>query len=175
VLHVLLQHADEIGAAIGLQSSRTIVGVLSPYQRDLQYLDRNDVHGGEASAALVSGIMAPQSPPADRWETLWHYMQGGPGVMHGDTHYYKVSGNLRDEDLKRIDTRRTPLYLLTGEYDYGATPAHGQEVAKLVPGAKFQVMKDIGHFPPSENYPVLRTYLLPVLDELAIHRKGRDK
>ena len=71
--------------------------------------------------------------------------------------------------LARIDTRRTPLYLLTGEYDYGATPAHAQEVARLVPGAKFQVMKGLGHFPPSENYAALRPYLLPVLDELHAH------
>lgn len=169
VLHLLLKHPGEIGAAIGLQSSRSIVGVLSRFQRELQYMDRNDVHAGEAVAALVSGIMAPQSPAAERWETLWHYMQGGPGVMQGDTAYYKESGLLGDEDLARIDTRRTPLYLLTGEYDYGATPAHAQEVARLVPGAKFQVMKGLGHFPPSENYAALRPYLLPVLDELHAH------
>ena len=169
VLHLLLMRPDEIGAAIGLQSSRSIVGVLSPFQRDLQYMDRHDVHAGDAVAALVSGVMAPQSPPAERWETLWHYMQAGPGVMQGDTAYYKETGLLGDGDLARIDTKRTPLYLLTGEYDWGATPAHGAEVARLVPGAKFQVMQDIGHFPPSENYAVLRPHLLPVLDELHTH------
>jgi pimeloyl-ACP methyl ester carboxylesterase len=166
VLHLLIHHADAFGAAIGLQSSRAIVGALSRHQREAQYLDRTDVHGGDAAAALVSGIMAPQSPAADRWETLWHYMQGGPGVMQGDTWYYKDSGNLAPEDLARIDTARTPLYLLTGEYDYGATPAHGEEVAQLVPGSHFQVMTHIGHFPPSENYPMLRRYLLPVLAQL---------
>ncbi|MBU1361360.1 MAG: alpha/beta hydrolase [Gammaproteobacteria bacterium] len=166
VLHLLIHHAESFAAAIGLQSSRAIVGVMSRHQREAQYLDRVDVHSGDAAAALVSGIMAPQSPSADRWETLWHYMQGGPGVMHGDTWFYKDSGNLTPEDLGRIDTARTPLYLLTGEYDYGATPAHGEEVARQVRGAHFQVMEHIGHFPPSENYPVLRRYLLPILDEL---------
>ncbi|MES3000692.1 MAG: alpha/beta hydrolase [Pseudomonadota bacterium] len=169
VLHLLLAHPEEIGAAIGLQSSRSIVGVMSRIQRDTAYMDRSDVNAPDSIAALVSGIMAPQSPPAERWETLWHYMQGGPGVMQGDTYYYKESGLLRDVDLARIDTRRTPLYLLTGEYDYGATPAHGEEVARLVPGAKFQVMKEIGHFPPSENYAALRPHLLTVLDELNQH------
>lgn len=167
VLHLLAQHADEIGAAIGLQSSRSVTGVLSRYQNELRYLHRPDVHGGEAAAGLVSGIMAPQSPPAERWETLWHYMQGGPGVLQGDTGFYKGSGNLQPEDLARIDTQRTPLYLLTGEYDWGATPAHGAEVARLVPGARFQVMPELGHFPPSENYDALRCHLLPVLAELA--------
>jgi len=167
VLHLLLRHAKEIGAAIGLQSSRHVVGVMSRYQRELGYLARPDVHGGEAAAALVSGIMAPQSPVSQRWETLWHYMQGGPGVLHGDTAFYKGSGTIEPQELSTIDTRKTPLYLLTGEYDWGATPAHGQEVADLVQGAKFQVMKNVGHFPPSENYAALRHYLLPVLEELA--------
>jgi pimeloyl-ACP methyl ester carboxylesterase len=166
VLHLLAHCADEFSAAIGLQSSRAIVGVLTRYQREAEYMDRTDVHGADAVAALVSGIMAPQSPAAERWETLWHYMQGGPGVMHGDTHYYKESGGMDAGELGRIDTERTPLYLLSGEYDYGATPRHGREVAEMVEGAKFQVMEHIGHFPPSENYPVLRRYLLPILQEL---------
>lgn len=166
VLYLLMRHADEFRAGIALQASRAIVGILSRYQRELQYLDRPDVHGGEAAAALVSGIMAPQSPAAERWETLWHYMQGGPGILHGDTYFYKESGNIDAADLARIDTRKTPLYLMTGEYDYGATPAHAEEVARLVPGSRLQIMKGLGHFPPSENYPLLRTYLLPVLAEI---------
>ncbi len=174
VLHLLMRHAAEIGAAIGLESSRSIMGVLSRYQRELRYLHRPDVHGGEAAAALVSGIMAPQSPVTERWETLWHYMQGGPGVLHGDTSFYKGNGTIAPEELAAIDTRRTPLYLLTGEYDYGATPAHGEEVARLVPGAKFQVMRQLGHFPPSEHYAALRPYLLPILAELEQRLGSRD-
>lgn len=166
VLYLLMNHADEFRAGIALQASRAVVGVLSRYQRELQYLDRPDVHGGEAAAALVSGIMAPQSPAAERWETLWHYMQGGPGILHGDTYFYKESGNIDAANLARIDTRRTPLYLMSGEYDYGATPAHAEEVARLVSGSRLQIMKDLGHFPPSENYPLLRTYLLPILTEI---------
>jgi len=163
VLHLLMHHGDAIRAGIALQASRVVGGPLGKYQRELEYLARDDVHGGEAAAALVSGNMAPQSPPADRWETLWHYMQGGPGVLHGDGHYYRDSGNISPEDLARIDTTRTPLYLLNGEYDYSATPARAREVAELVPGAQLQIMPGIGHFPPSENYPVLRRFLLPIL------------
>lgn len=167
VLYLLMHHADKFRAGIALQASYAVTSELGKYQRELQYLARADVNGGEAAAALVSGNMAPQSPAADRWETLWHYMQGGPGVLHGDGHFYRDSGNMSPGDLAKIDTAHTPLYLLNGEYDYSATPAHGEEVAKLVPGAKLQIMKDIGHFPPSENYPVLREYLLPVLSEIS--------
>lgn len=166
VLYLLMHHAETFRAGIALQASRAVAGVLGKYQRNLQYLARADVHGGEAAAALVSGNMAPQSPAAERWETLWHYMQGGPGVLHGDAYFYRDSGNIPAEDLARIDTGRTPLYLLNGEYDYSATPAHGEEVARMVPGATLQVMKGIGHFPPSENYDVLRTYLLRVLSQI---------
>lgn len=166
VLYLLMNHAEKFRAGIALQASRSVGGVLGKYQRELEYLARADVNGGEAAAAVVSGNMAPQSPSADRWETLWHYMQGGPGVFHGDIHFYRDSGNISAEDLARIDTVRTPLYLLNGEYDYSATPAHGEEVARMVPGSKLQIMKGIGHFPPSENYPVLREYLLPVLSQI---------
>lgn len=163
VLHLLMHHADSFRAGIALQASRVVGGSLGKYQRELLYLVRADVHGGEAAAALVSGNMAPQSPSADRWETLWHYMQGGPGVLHGDGHFYRDSGNIPPDELAKIDTARTPLYLLSGEYDYSATPTHAKEVADLVPGAQLSIMPGIGHFPPSENYPVLRSFLMPIL------------
>ncbi len=171
VLHLLIRHAKEFRAAIGLQATRHVQGKLTGAQNELQYLNRPDVHGGEAAAGLLSGIMAPQSPATERWETLWYYMQSGPGVFAGDTYFYKDSGNLSAESLKRIDTAVTPLYLLTGEYDYSATPDATREVHELVPGSKFQVMTKLGHFPMSENYSHFRTYLLPVLEEVAASQR----
>ncbi len=167
VLHLLMRHAGEFRAAIGLQTTRQVVGRLTGPQNQLQYLNRPDVHGSEAAAGLLSGIMAPQSPADERWETLWYYMQGGPGVFAGDIHFYKDSGNMDPQALKAIDTAATPLHLLTGEYDYSATPAATREVHELVPGSTFTVMSRLGHFPMSENYPHFRTYLLPLLDRLA--------
>ena len=43
----------------------------------MSWLHRPDVHGGEVSAGVVSGLVAPTAPDEDRWETLWHYMQSG--------------------------------------------------------------------------------------------------
>jgi pimeloyl-ACP methyl ester carboxylesterase len=167
VLQLLLEHADAFRAAIGLQTSRSSPGKLRAATHETQYLDRPDVNGPDATAAWLSGIMSPHSPAADRWETLWHYMQGGPGVFYGDTHFYREGGNVALEDLARIDAARTPLYLLTGEYDYSASPEMTREVAERIPGARFAPMADLGHFPMSENYPLLRTHLLPVLEEIA--------
>ena len=72
--------------------------------------------------AMISGLIAPTAPEADRWETIWHYMQGGPGVFKGDLHFYTADGDVRGR-VAEIDTGKCPLYLLTGEYDYSATPA----------------------------------------------------
>ena len=33
--------------------------------------------------------MAPTSPESDKFETMWHYMQGGPGIFKGD--YFFIS------------------------------------------------------------------------------------
>jgi pimeloyl-ACP methyl ester carboxylesterase len=161
VLGLAADHADTFRAIIGLQSSATP----SAYY-DIAWLDRPGVDHSEAAVGAVSGLMAPMSPDTERWETLWHYMQGGPGIFHGDLHFYTVDGDLQDR-LARIDTSRCPLYLLTGEYDYSCKPEYTMDVGKAVRGAKITVMTGLGHFPMSENPPLFRGYILPVLDEIA--------
>ena len=161
VLHLALRHPRAFRALIGLESSAHV----DPYY-DTSWLYRADVHGGDVAAGAVSGLVAPQAPPADRWETLWHYMQSGPGVFKGDLYFYGIDGDVRGE-LGRIDTKRCPLYLLTGEYDYSCTPEDTLAVARAVPGAKVTIMKELGHFPMSENPALFLSYLDPVLAEIA--------
>ena len=160
VLHLALEHPERFRALIGLQSAAHT----EPYY-DVSWLHRPDVHGGEVCAGVVSGLIGPDAPPAERWETLWHYMQGGPGVFKGDLYFYKIDGDIRGR-VGEIDTRRCPLFLLTGEYDYSASPADTMEVAKRVPGADVTIMKGIGHFPMSEHPERFLTYLLPVLERI---------
>ena len=160
VLHLAHDHADRVRCVIGLQSS----GRVNPYY-DISWLHRPDVHGGEISAGMVSGLIAPQSPPEHRWETLWHYMQSGPGIFMGDLHFYTVEGEFQ-EQLKNIDTGKCPVYMLTGEYDYSCSPVDSQAAADAIVGAEFQVMKEMGHFPMSENPEAFRAYLLPVLEKI---------
>jgi pimeloyl-ACP methyl ester carboxylesterase len=164
VLHLALEHPERFGALIGLQSAAHT----EPYY-DVSWLHRPDVHGGEVCAGVVSGLIGPESPDVHRWETLWHYMQGGPGVFKGDLYFYKIDGDIRDR-VAQIDTRRCPLYLLTGEYDYSASPADTMEVARRVPGAEVTIMQGLGHFPMSEHPERFLGYLLPVLDRI---RSGR--
>ena len=160
VLNLALEHADELRAVIGLQSS----GHVDPYY-DIKWLHHSDVHGGEVCAGYVYGLVAPQSPDVDRWETLWHYTQSGPGVFKGDLHFYMIDGDIRDK-VSGIDTSKCPVYLLTGEYDYSCSPAHTHSTAERIEGAEVTIMDELGHFPMSENPAQFRRYLLPVLQNI---------
>jgi len=161
VLHLALEHAVRFRALIGLESGAHA----DPYY-DLEWLHRPDVHGGEMCGAIVSGLIAPTAPEADRWETIWHYMQGGPGVFKGDLYFYTADGDVRGR-VAEIDTSVCPLYLLTGEYDYSCTPEDTRELARRIKGAQVTIMEGLGHFPVSEDPAKFLSYLRPVLAEIA--------
>ncbi|MCO5105703.1 MAG: alpha/beta hydrolase [Burkholderiaceae bacterium] len=160
VLQLAHAHGAEFRALIGLEAA----DFQQPWY-DTSWLHRPDVHGGEVCAALVSGLVAPQSPSQYRNETLWQYMQGGPGVFRGDLYFYRVDADLRGR-LDGIDTGVCPLYLLTGEYDFSCTPEDTLRTAEAIEGAKVTIMRELGHFPMSENPARFREYLLPVLEEI---------
>ncbi len=128
-LHLALEHPERFRAIIGLQAGAHV----DPYY-DLNFLHRGDVHGGEVAGAIVSGLIGPDAPERERWETLWHYMQSGPGVFKGDLYFYKLDGDIRGR-VAQIDTSRCPLFLLSGEYDYSCTPeetlGRGQQHCRL--------------------------------------------
>ncbi|MBC7577916.1 MAG: alpha/beta hydrolase [Tardiphaga sp.] len=160
VLHLALEHPEAFRAIIGLQAGAHV----DPYY-DLNFLHRPDVHGGEVCAAIVSGLVGPDAPDKERWETLWHYMQGGPGVFKGDLYFYKLDGDIRDR-VAQIDTTKCPLFLLSGEYDYSCTPEETLAVAKSIKGSHVEIMKGLGHFPMSEDPEKFLEYLRPVLDRI---------
>jgi pimeloyl-ACP methyl ester carboxylesterase len=160
VLNLAIEHAAMFRALIGLESA----DYQAPWY-DTEWLNRPDVHGGEVCAALVSGLIAPHSPETARHETLWMYKQGGPGVFKGDLYFYRVDGDLRGK-VSGIDTRVCPLYLLTGEYDFSCTPEDTQRTAAQIAGAEVTVMRELGHFPMSEDPQRFRRYILPVLEKI---------
>jgi pimeloyl-ACP methyl ester carboxylesterase len=167
ILGLAIRHAAEFRALIGLESA----AFQTPWY-DTNWLHRPDIHGGEVCAGLVSGLIAPQSPDATRWETLWQYMQSGPGIFKGDLYFYRVDSDLRGE-VGRIDTRTCPLYLMTGEYDFSCTPEDTIATAELISGANTVVMNELGHFPMSENPLQFRRYILPVLEQIRKGPQGR--
>lgn len=161
VLKLARDRPERFRALIGLQSGARV----APYY-DREYLDRPDVNAQELCVALMSGLMAPNAPSADRDETLWHYAQGGPGVFKGDLHFYQDESD-DDSVLALIDTAKCPLYLLTGEWDYSCLPTDTLYLAERIAGVEPVIMKDLGHFPMSENHPLFMSYLAPVLDRIA--------
>ena len=154
-------HSDRFRALIGIEAA----DFQEPWY-DTAWLHRGDVHGGEVCAALVSGLVAPQSPDVHRHVTRWQYMQGGPGVFKGDLWFYRVDGDLRGK-LTGIRTDLCPLYLLTGEYDFSCSPEDTLRTAQAIPGARVTIMREVGHFPMSENPQQFRQYLMPVLHEIS--------
>jgi pimeloyl-ACP methyl ester carboxylesterase len=165
VLNLAIDHASEFRALIGLEAA----DFQAPWY-DTTWLNRPDIHGGEVCAALVSGLVAPQSPAEARMETLWAYRQGGPGVFKGDLYFYRVDGDLRGR-TKAIDTKICPLYLLTGEYDFSCMPEDTVRTASGIAGAEVAVMEQLGHFPMSENPTQFRRYIAPVLEKVKQQQK----
>ena len=159
ILHLAIHFPEKFRALIGLQSA----GHIDPYY-DISWLHRQDVHGGEVCGGIAYGLMAPTSPENDKFETMWHYMQGGPGIFKGDLFFYKFDGNIGNE-IKKIDNSICPIYLLTGEYDYSATPEETKSLADTI-GIEMIKMKNVGHFPMSENPKEFLKYLHPVLEKI---------
>lgn len=162
VVYLAIHYPEEFGGLIGLEAAD-----FQPESwYDLEWLNRPDFDGGNVAAAVVSGLVAPTAPEEYKWETLWGYMQGGPGIFKGDLHFYRIDGDFRN-DTHRIDVSKCSLYLLTGEYDFSCSPADTRSTAAKIKNAPEVVeMKGLGHFPMSEDPAQFRTYILPVLEEL---------
>jgi pimeloyl-ACP methyl ester carboxylesterase len=160
VLKIAAELQHELTGIVGLESSAYAPG------RYNELLHHPAIHGGELCASYTYGLNSPLSPEASRRENWWYYSQSGPGVYQGDVYFYSIDWDAR-EDVKRIDTNRCKVALLTGEYDYSCTPAMSEAVAAAIPGARLTIMKGMGHFPMIENYPAFRTHLLAALDHVA--------
>ena len=153
-------HPDQWRAVIGLEPALKVDGS----RKSMAGFWHPQV-SNEFKAAAMYGIMAPQSPEELRRETIFVYSQGWPPAFLGDLHFYVEDHDLREEAAE-IDTTKVGVHLLTGEYDYSATPAHGQAVHEAIEGSTFEVMAEMGHFPMSENPDRFLDHLRPVLERI---------
>jgi pimeloyl-ACP methyl ester carboxylesterase len=160
VLKVAAEYQDELRGIVGLESAAFAPG------RYNEYLHHPAIHGGELCASYTYGLCAPTSPEESRRENWWYYSQSGPGIYQGDVYYYSLDWDARD-DLRRIDTNKCKVSLLTGEFDYSCTPEMTQAAAKAIAGSRVSIMKGMGHFPMIENYPGFRQYLHDALNYMA--------
>ena len=151
-------HPEDFRASISLEGGLKV-------EIDDEALAASTAGSPEAHAASMMMIMSPAAAEAARHETRLHYSQGAPGVFAGDIDYYAVYHDLRGEGAN-IDTDRCPVHLLTGEYDHFTVP-WTETAAAAIPGASMTIMKDLGHFPMSEDHEGLMAYVLPILDDIA--------
>lgn len=159
-LDLALHHAEVFRAVISLEGALKVGG------------DRSALTGfwhpavsNESKARMMEGLTAPGSPLAYRKETTQTYAAGWPPAFLGDLQYYIDEYDLR-ETASAIDTTRVGVHILSGEYDYSATPEHGRTAHEAIPGSTFTAMAGMGHFPMSEHPEKFLTHLLPVLDTI---------
>ena len=152
------RYGEKFRAAIALEGSNRP----SPWW-DNSWLQSEQFKRGDFAMAVVSGLASPTSPPEFRMETLWHYWQGGSDIFKGDMHFFRTDSEF---EADAENAKPCPLFLMTGEYDYSCTPADAERTAASIPGAQAITMRDMGHFPMSENPERFREYLLPVLEKV---------
>ncbi|MEO8145380.1 MAG: alpha/beta hydrolase [Betaproteobacteria bacterium] len=158
-LEMALRWGERLGGVIACEASERIVGREVPWTRNPQVNESTFV------PEWVHGLMAPQSPPERAREVWWEYSQGGYGVFWGDIRFYGREWDMR-ERIARIDTKKCPVIMLTGEYDYSCTPDISRATAAKIPGAQFEMMRGMGHFPMAENPELFLEYLRPALAKL---------
>src|SRR5437660_7292439 len=120
----------------------------------------------EFKAMLMYGLTSPAAPEALRRETAFVYSQGAPPTFKGDLYYWQTDHDLRGK-ADSIDTTKCEVHLLTGEYDWATQPAMSEALAGDIPGATYQTMRGLGHFPMSEDPELFLAYIRPVLEAIA--------
>ncbi|MEJ2623709.1 MAG: alpha/beta hydrolase [Pseudolabrys sp.] len=157
VLHLAYERPERFRALIGLESA-----AYAEAYYDLSWLNRPDVHGGMVCAGVISGLVAPTVQPAERWETLWHYMQSGPGVFAGDLHFYTTAdGDIRPGWAR--STSRAARSICSPASTIIPARRRVRSKSTSVPAT---IMKGLGHFPMSEDHEKFVAYLLPVLEKI---------
>lgn len=155
------KHPDDFRAVISLEGALEIPGKLE-HNTELWHPQVNN----EYKARLMDALMSPTSPKRYRKETSYVYSCGWPQVFLGDLNYYLVDYDLTTV-AGEIDTNRVGVHILSAEYDCSGTTELGQAAHKAIAGSSFQEMKNVGHFPMSENPKAFLDYFLPILDRIA--------
>jgi pimeloyl-ACP methyl ester carboxylesterase len=159
-LQLAALHGHKFSGFIAIEASD-----FQPAWYDIDWFHRPDAHGGEMGAALVSANISPYAPKSERWNTLWMFMQSGPGVFRGDLSFYTRDDSLIAR-LGQIDTAKTPVHLLVGAYDLTCTPEDAARTARAIPGATIAVMDELGHFPMSEHPEGFRPFFVTALEKM---------
>ena len=121
----------------------------------------------ELYTGRVQATTSPLAPEERRHETAFIYRSNAPGIYAGDNDYFMAAHDLA-QDGWRIDTLRTPLFALAGEYDRSSlSPEHGAPaIPQFVRGAQYRPLPGLGHFAPSDDPESFCEAITPILDEV---------
>jgi pimeloyl-ACP methyl ester carboxylesterase len=163
-LNLALEHPRKFRAVIGVEAAiRAGEATLDMYYHP--YI------GNDYKRATALNFTAPANPEKYRRAVSWCAMLSAPSVTKGDMNYYFIEHDLTGKtDL--IDTSLCPVYLLTGEYDPTSTVEDTTELAAQIKGSKFTEMKSMSHSGMAENPELFKSYLMPILDEIALKSKN---
>lgn len=150
---------DDVAGVVALEAPWKATGRRTPM------LCHPQVNQAAHNPAYVRGLMGPAATLEARRDAAWIYAQGGFNVYANDLWFYSEDFDAA-EHLAGLDARRFGVSLLTGAYDYSASPEDSRRVAARIPGARFTAMPELGHFPMVENPQRLLDYLRPELDHI---------
>ncbi|MGE4278772.1 MAG: alpha/beta fold hydrolase [Magnetospirillum sp.] len=158
---VLAAHRpDLIKAVIALEAPWRAPGRRSPLLADAR------INAQLHNPSYVRGLLGPRSPAQYRDEACWIYSQAGFGIYAGDLAFYsdEFDGAAIAADLAALP--HMPIHLLTGEYDYSASPDNTRQLADAIGHATFVPMPGLGHFPMIEHPDYFRGYFTQALDDV---------
>lgn len=160
-LTMAARRPDLLHGAIALEAPLRSPGRKSDLLTDAR------VSNGFHNPAYVRAMLGPSCPQKQRDEACAIYAQGRPGVYMGDLHYYseEYDGEALAPAIRESGVR---IELLTGRYDYSASPENTRTIAALLDPAKvrFIEMDGLGHFPMIEDPDRFRPHFITALNRL---------
>lgn len=96
---------------------------------------------GVAEASLANSL--PASHPSERAAYRAIYLGNDPNA-YAELSLALARLEMTSEDWTRI---RVPVLVASGAHDFLWPPEIGRRVATLIPGARFEVIEEAGHFP----------------------------
>jgi pimeloyl-ACP methyl ester carboxylesterase len=162
--------AGHICLAVAIRASELNVGGVIPCEASDHVAALKDHYAVGAlqnesilNSERVCGLISPTAPAIYYQLTWWIYSSQAAGIFPGDLKFYFNGWDGRDR-TPLIDTKKCPVYMLTGEYDYSCTVAASKATAEKIPGAIFEEMQGLGHFPMTEQPKIFLPYFLRALD-----------
>lgn len=160
-LTLTARRPDLVLGCIALEAPMTAPGRRSELLTDARIAD------SQHNPAYVRAMLGPNCPQRQRDEACAIYAQARPGIYMGDLAYYsnEYDGARIAAPLARSGR---PVALLTGSYDYSASPANTRELHDAVnsDNVTFTEMPELGHFPMIEDPTRFRPHLLMALKRL---------